>query len=210
MTSPARQNCVRSRCGYGSYRRGLCHKHYWAAWRAGRFGRRDPGPARDHVRKLRCLGWTYRQIAEAAGIADGVPHHVDAGVSVWLFPESEQAILSVPLEPRESRRGVDGTGTYRRYEALQWMGWPEAMIAAEVGVAVGSLSTMRKRGDRVSYRLARAMAELFERWSATLGPSRQTATKARKRGYASPWAWDDIDDPRARPSGVRQERTAVE
>jgi len=175
---------------------------------AGKFGRRDPGPAREHVAKLRALGWTHPQIAQAAVVSRKVPEGVERGTTAYILVESEQAILSVPLVPRESHRGTDGTGTWRRYEALQWMGWPVTKIAAEVGVKPTTLSTMRSRRGAVSFRVARAMAALYERWSATPGPSQWTAAKARRLGYASPWAWDDdtIDDPAAAPQGVEAEQ----
>jgi len=190
------------------YRRGVCRKHWRMARSTGKLGRRDPGPAREHLLKLRALGWTHPQIAAAAVVSRKVVEGLERGTTTYVLVESERAILSVPLVSRESRRGTDGTGTWRRYEALQWMGWPVTKIAAEVGVKPSTLSTMRARRGAVSHRVARAMAALYERWSATPGPSQRTATKARKRGYASPWAWDDetIDDPAAAPQGVEAEQ----
>lgn len=199
-------DCSRSDCHEPVKQRGLCESHYRKTIRMGIHGWRDATPAREHVTRLRNLGWTYEQIAEAAQVSAWVPHKLSTGVTQHLWVESERAILAVPLEPRESHRGVDGTGTYRRCEALLWMGWPWAEIDSRVGLRPYSLATYRTRHEPVSYRIACRVAAVYDELSHLPGPSKQTATKARKAGYAPPAAWDEgtIDDPKARPAGVRK------
>lgn len=198
--------CSRRGCDRGAQTRGYCESDYRRQVRKGIYKYRDAGPARAHVLRLRNLGWTYEQIAEAAGVSTWVPHKLGTGVTRNLWGESEEAILSIPLEPRASHRGVDGTGTYRRCEALLWMGWPWCEIDKRVGLKPYSLATYRTRREPISFRIKQRVAAVYDELSHLPGPSKQTATKARKSGYVPPAAWDDdtIDDPKARPSGIRK------
>lgn len=203
--------CRARGCTEPATTRYFCETHYRRKLHMRIFGYRDPEAARRHVTALRGLGWTYEQIAEAAQVSTWVPHQLTTGGTRAVWPESERAVLAVPLAPRPSHRGVDGTGTYRRLEGLQWMGWPLAKIAAELGLQPNTLVTLRSRGEMVSFRVAQAMADLYGRWSHLPGPSKQTATKARRRGFAPPAAWDDerIDDPAAQPEGTDPERVTL-
>ena len=198
--------CAQPGCDRPAHTRGYCEPDYRRRIRMRIYGRRPADRARQHVAALRRLGWTYEQIADTAGTSSWVPHQLATGGTRTLRLESEQAILTVPLVPQGSHRGTDGTGTYRRVEALQWMGWPMAEIARRVGVATYTLTTLRSRREPVSFRVGRAVADVYECLSTVPGPSPQTATKARRRGYAPPLAWDDdsIDDSAARPNGVRR------
>jgi hypothetical protein len=177
----------------------------------GIYGWRDAGPARAHVESLRELGWTWVQIAEAAGTSTYVPHRVGVGRTRHLWPESERALLAVPLVPRDSHRGVDSAGTRRRVQALSWMGWPCAEVAGRAGTTGRTLATLILPSRRISYDLARRVADVYEELSCTPGPSRVAAGKARRLGFAPPMAWDDerIDDPKARPRGIRIEEPAA-
>lgn len=198
--------CSRSDCHEPVKQRRLCESHYRKRVRMGIYAWRDASKAREHVLKLRGLGWTYEQIAESAKVSTYVPHKLATGVTEHLWGESEEAILAVPLVPQESHRGIDGTGTYRRCEALLWMGWPWSEIDHRVGLKPYTLATYRVRREPISYRIARRVAAVYDELSHLPGPSKQTATKAKRSGYAPPAAWDEdtIDDPKARPSGVRK------
>jgi hypothetical protein len=176
---------------------------HWAL----RLPRRRAGP--EHVLALRALGWTYGTISEVAKISTFIPHKLASGATRRVLRETEEKILALPLVYHPSTRGVDGTGTYRRLEALQWMGWPMSIIGAALGLKTYTLSTMRGRREPVSYRVALAAKVLYARCSHLEGPSKQTATKAKARGYAPPAAWDEdtIDDPAAKPRGVLGSRS---
>lgn len=185
----------------------MCEPHYRQRIRMGIYGYRDATLVREHVAKLRELGWTWPQIGDAAGLSSAVPFHLMSGRRYRrVLTETAEALLAIQPEMRGSHRGVDGTGTYRRCEALLWMGWPWAEINRRVGLKPYTLATLRTRGEPVSFRVAQAVAAVYEELSHLPGPSKQTATKARRAGYAPPLAWDEdtIDDPKARPAGVRR------
>lgn len=169
------------------------------------FGYRDATTARVHVAALRELGWTFEQIAETAGVSAWVPHKVATGVTRRLLPESERALMAVPLQHRDSHRGIDSTGTRRRVQALAWMGWPCSTVAVQAGTTAASLRTLILPGRNISYALARRVSDVYDQLSLTPGPSKVAAGKARQLGFAPPMAWDDdrIDNRRARPRGIR-------
>lgn len=199
MTTPT---CTWEGCTVDALTRGQCGPHYRRRLHTGRYGYQDGAPAREHVLALRALGWTYGTISEVAKISTFVPHKLASGATRRVLRETEEKILALPLTPVPSTRGVDGTGTYRRLEALQWLGWPMSVIGADLGLKTYSLTTMRGRGEPVSFRIAQAAVVLFEKYAHIPGPSKQTATKAQQKGWSPPLAWDDdtIDDPTAKPN----------
>lgn len=107
---------------------------------------------------------------------------------------------------------MDGTGTRRRIRALYALGWTGSVIARELGVTVGALFDLRVREGRPVYAYtAERMAVVYDRLSATIPPENVYARRARalaqRNGYVPPLAWDDdeIDNPDARPRGIRPE-----
>jgi hypothetical protein len=172
----------------------------------GIYGYRDAAPVWDHLEKLRALGWTWAQIGEAAGVAHKVPHDLWHRRYHRIQTPGFKALLAVPLVPRRSRRGVDSCGARRRVQALAWMGWPKATVAARTGIPVTTLRTLILPSRRISFDYAARVAEVYDELSHLRGPSKISAGKARGDGFAPPLAWDDdtIDDPRARPAGIRR------
>lgn len=105
---------------------------------------------------------------------------------------------------------VDPTGTRRRIQALQALGWTTAHIA-EAGGFVSEAAVQKVVTDSTSWvfrttvnRAARAYASL----SMRPGPSRIGAARAARAGWPPPLAWDDdtIDDPTAEPYRPRPRR----
>lgn len=118
--------------------------------------------------------------------------------------------MSTPQEMKEWRlrrhRGetprVDAIGTVRRLEALAFLGWPQhEVVKSALGFSQWP-HIWRKPGAKISHDSARKIAGLYDELSAMPGPSKVTATNARKRGYAPPLAWDNIDNPRELPKGL--------
>lgn len=102
---------------------------------------------------------------------------------------------------------IDATGTTRRIRALQALGWPLYLLDQELGHGDG-----RQRGGcnyvhnltrqpRVHIDTAAKIDALFRRLSMSVGPSGRARAVARRKGYAPPLAWDDIDDPDEQPKG---------
>lgn len=199
--------CAHPSCGSPSKTRGYCEHHYRRRLHTGRYGYQDATEVRAHLERLRELGWTWGQIGDAAGISWAIPFHLITGRQHRrVLPETRDALLAVPLMPAASRRGVDSTGSRRRVQALAWMGWPCAEVARRIGSSRPSLATLILPSRRISFAMAAKVAAVYDELSGTRGPSNISAAKARELGFAPPAAWDDetIDDPGARPQGVRR------
>lgn len=102
---------------------------------------------------------------------------------------------------------VDATGTQRRLRALARMGWSFADIGREIGAGWRCPSRQLYNilaQKRVHLDTHKQVEAVYERLSHRQGPSPVAATRARKKGWAPPMAWDAIDDPNDYPKGVLQ------
>lgn len=191
--------CAEKGCTAVPRTRGRCERHYRQRVRMGIHGYRDAGPAREHIKALRGLGWTWEAIADAANLSTFVAHRINNGTTKHVWPESETAILSVPLTPCDSHRGVDSAGTRRRVQALAWMGWSCREVAERAGIKLCTLQTLIQPDRQLSYTLARKVAAVYDELCMTRGTNNFAAGKARKLGFLPPLAWDDdlIDLPDA-------------
>jgi hypothetical protein len=162
--------------------------------------------ATQHIRALTALGWSYNALEQTIGgaVTGTTLANLGAQTHGTIERKTRAAALSLPytLAPTPA---VDDTaliptlGAERRVKALLALGWTH--------------DEMRRRGN-VTVHLARGSYTqmLARRWRdidamyaelcMTPGPSRHTASRAAKVGYAPPLAWDDIDDPNEKPAGA--------
>lgn len=170
-----------------------------------------PVGARLHARlvKLRADGARLDDIAAWAGISDSQVHRVIAG-------GPEQRIYArtwLALNTMRTQHLVTPVGAQRRLRALAWLGWSPAMIAAECGLHRDTISDIRDKGIGSTAKTRAVVAETFARLSMRMPPA-DTVTQrravglvrsvARRKGWAPPLAFDDIDDPSERPHGGRR------
>ena len=110
------------------------------------------------------------------------------------------------------RRETTTTGSIRRIRALMAIGWTRRHIADAAGVNERTIYTV-ERATVMYTSTAAALDVAFERLSGKDGPSAIARRIARRKGFAPPMAWLDIDDPDERPDAgwkpVRN-RTAAE
>jgi transcriptional regulator with XRE-family HTH domain len=168
-----------------------------------------PGAARDHVRRLRRDGGTYRAIANAAGLAPATVYDLASG---RRRPTCGTAAAVLAVTGGTIRRGrVDAGGTRLRLRALHVMGHGSARIARALGVRETAIAEL-VRGDArtVSPKLRDAITGLYDAWWDKRAPERTrfergAATAARNRAIAGNWcaaaALDDdqLDVPGYRP-----------
>ena len=167
------------------------------------------GTARDHVRRLRQDGGTYRGIGAAAGIGPATVHDLVSGHR-QSTSFTVAAVISVTSQAVPRAR-VDAGGTRLRLRALHVMGHSSARIARAVGVRE---KTIRKlvTGDArtLTPQLRDTITALYDAWWDKRAPERTrfergAATAARKRAIAGNWcaaaALDDdqLDVPGYRP-----------
>lgn len=192
--------CSKAGCGTTAVTRGMCEHHYRRRVHYGIHRLVDCDPVRAHLAVLRGLGWTWEQIGEAAGVSPSQPCALANGKHKRMRREIAEALLRVAPAPARSHRRMDTTGARRRLRALQWMGWSMREIGARVGRPGSSLSTQMYRGA-MSAALIVDIGRVYDELAHLPGPSKISATKARRTGFAPPAAWDDatIDDPAAVP-----------
>lgn len=188
-----RPNCVRRA---RKRHQKLCDPHYRLAER----GLIDPGPARAQLMRLHAAGYSWRRIGELAGLTEQGVYLIRDGSYDRIQKLTAKRILAVPVPGKLGGDWVDSTGTVRRVQALQAIGWSQPAIAAMMGLTRNTLRLQMKR-PRISGRRAREVAELFDRLQMTPGPSDFARRLARRKGWAPPLAWDEdvIDDPTATP-----------
>jgi len=177
----------------------------------------DAGPAREHLRVLAGSGIGWKRAATLSGVSTGSVSKLlyggpgDRPPARRIRPETEAAILAVRPSPELLTDGgrTDATGTRRRVRALVARGWSQAKIAARLGMQPGNFGDVVYRRPMVTAATARAVERLYaELWDQAPPESSHrekiAASRARnyaaERGWPPPAAWDDIDDPQARPA----------
>lgn len=167
-------------------------------------GETDSFRAQEHINALvNEQQASLRSIGRAAGVAFAVVQQIHSGRQERVSRHCEQLILKVTPElifsAASGRNFVPKTGTTRRLEALQAIGWTLSRISEESGVNVEELG--RSQGPWVQAGQAAAVRNTYTRLSDHRGPSSRTAIRAAKAGYLSPIHWDDdtIEDATAIP-----------
>lgn len=104
---------------------------------------------------------------------------------------------------------VDVTGTRRRLEALQCIGWSLTEIGERIGMVQQNMSKLANGRKRIYMTTRDKVAAVYDELSMTPNDTRyseRTRLHAKARGFAPPLSWDssDIDDPSATPRGLRK------
>lgn len=105
-------------------------------------------------------------------------------------------------------------GITRRLQALRALGWTNSQIARLTGLYRATIRRIINDPHcMITPATARAITLTYER-AAHHPPQPRTAQQeaavdqvrrsALDRGWAPPMAWDDIDDPRETPTGIRR------
>ena len=177
----------------------------------------DPEPARAHVRRLQDeRRMTIPDIARSASVAPHIVRYLIHGApgkgrpsATRIRPEIARRLLAIPDDRNVSIAGdsgyVDGTGTRRRLQALAFMGHADQTLARELGISTARVRKLLHGAGRIRPTTASRVARLYDQLWQLPGTSRPAALTAQARGWVSPLAWEDdeIDDPTARPRGVR-------
>ncbi|WP_081288730.1 hypothetical protein [Mycolicibacterium conceptionense] len=174
--------------------RGFCEKHYL---RDPQRGYVDPAAARERLALLRSRGVTIAMLSRHGLSRCGV-HSIETAERIRRITEIKVMSVPVPADLIPTCADVDGTGTSRRIQALVAMGWPQSLIAEELGTAQTAVAAMALR-QKVTAERAIAVRELFGRWAMTPGPSKVSQARARAKGWVTILGWNDIDDPNETP-----------
>lgn len=205
----AREALRRRQKAYGTYTRGYV----------------DAEPVREHLNYLRANGMGARTIESIAGI----PRITIAGI-IWGRPGQQPAkkvrpttaskLLAVQpkLELLADHAIIDARGTRRRLQALARCGWTAPALTARSATPITATALARLfTADRVTARNARLVVALYDAvWDqqppmatpTQRAMSQRTADRARRRHWAVPLAWDDIDTDE-KPAPVRAPRSTT-
>lgn len=160
---------------------------------------------REHLHRLRDAGMILREISEAANVAqDTICGILYKASTRFVCRDNARRLLAVPVPAKKpgppQSNLVPAVGTIRRVRALARLGWTFAHIIAAGGSAIHRLDQLKNQ-EWVTERFAAAVHTAYEALSMTPGPSKYTAGRAARAGWAPPLAWDDdtIDDPDAQP-----------
>lgn len=153
-----------------------------------------------HINDLRARGLSLRTIAEAAGLPmstitpHAYPDTHQQGHSL-AAPTTVDAILAVTYQDAVSVSPfVPVTGSRRRIEALQCMGWSQGEIGRRLGVSTQAVARTKTSEEKITVERAARIDVLYRELCMVPGPDRRTRTWAAKAGYVPPLAWDDIDE----------------
>lgn len=183
------------------------------------------GPVREHVQKvMRATGMSRPQFAAAAGIDEGTLSKIlyeKGKAKVRPAIAAKARSVTAATVPIPDHGWVSPVGSTRRLQALAWLGWPEPALAERLEMHPATVRKVRN-GDRgqIAAATARAIRLLYDQLWNVPPPESTRAEKiavtktrdhARKQGWAPAGAWDDdeIDDPKARPRGVRRDGEAA-
>lgn len=151
-----------------------------------------------HIHTLQASGWTQPEIAATARINRRTIHNVLTGTVATVHQRTAHAILA--LRPAQAPNRVPALGTIRRIQALAAMGWPTTHIGAIAGMQVSQVNDlMAGRLKRIPRAWADTVDTVFRTLCVAVGPSPRTRRIAARNGWVPALAWDDIDDPGARP-----------
>jgi hypothetical protein len=162
------------------------------------------------LQAFRHAGLLDKEVMALVGIARTTYYRALRGEPITR--DSERKIMSVPVPSPTgiitTTAIVDRVGTRRRIQALIWLGWPQEVLEARLGVHPGWIDrTFRRSGVRLT--VAARVGQLYnDLWSVRpenqgvdAERAEETRQYARSLSWNGPLAWDDetIDDPKAQP-----------
>lgn len=161
----------------------------------------DPRPlAIEHVRRLLRYGETEGSIARLTGVDPATVRMATEGrlrtrPAAWL-------LLACPMPP------WTGVGISRRIRGLVALGWTQVAISEQSGIHVARLNRLALTPPSFCFpRVAEAVIAATRALALRVPPddrrSRYARSVAARNGWHPLLAWDDIDDPEAKPKGVR-------
>lgn len=203
LNGPCRcTHCREAHRADGALRRRLIAYGTWQ-------GRVDATQAQLHIKQLIADGMTLAAIARAASLPKQTIQDIRDGQHT-TSPTRRDAILTVTYTPPLRDNHTPATGTRRRVQGLQLLGWSYRHIDAAAGTT-SLRTTMNKNAPTVRQETADAVAQatraLLKRVPPTDKYAQQVQARATAKGWVPLLAWDDIDNPDEMPKTAPPPRT---
>lgn len=155
----------------------------------------DATPVRQHLRQLMRAGMSYRDINAMLGINI---HYLLYQPIKRVNPVTARRILEIPIprSPLPTAKPIPADGSRRRTQALYTLGYSIAWQATHAGVSRNLISrVIHGQSSSIMACHAAKIRELYDAYWDKPAPdtreSRGIRTRARKRGWLPPLAWDD-------------------
>lgn len=139
-----------------------------------------------------------------------VAHHVENALPTCDPCKAAHARYYNEIKLRRMRGEqvkVSSVGARRRLQALATLGWSRVVLAEQIGLGGTGWYSRIFMHDTIYASTHETIAELYDRLCMTFAPAGHSAAlaraSARRKGWAPPMAWDDIDLDSS-PSGVRR------
>lgn len=198
-----------TKCGHPQYARGLCRNHYnktlrrhtaYGTWTS---TLTPAAPIAAHIHALRAAGLSNSTIAERTGLSTATIQRSTKQKSCHQATADAILAIHIPTDiVREAAGGrmIDATGTQRRIQALVATGYTYRALGEHLGIRHSSVWRILEE-TQVQAKTARNVLDVYNRLSMTPGGSQRAISRATRRGWAPPLAWDDdtIDNPDATP-----------
>jgi hypothetical protein len=175
-------------------------------------GRQTAEEARAHITDLHDNhDMSYRQIAAAARVRHDAVTNIAAGTQQSGLRRTIAAILNVtPAAPTTYGR-VPAVGGARRLQGLAAACYSAADLAPHLDTDVQCVRRWRLHfTPTISLRRHNDIADLAARLEHIPGPSPHARNQAATEGWLPLAAWDDIDNPDARPYTPTGDDTVVD
>lgn len=193
------RGCQRPECERANY---LYAKQIRLEHTRGERRLQDAARVRAHIQQLLDNNWWLAEIARASGVPSSNLQKILAE-SKSTRKDTARAILAVPVTPilrTPLGQRVHALGSTRRLRALAWLGHSWTDVGNRTGMTQDRLGVIANaRIDVIRPDEALAIAAAYRELSIKPGRMKQIATCARNKGWDGPLAWDDIDDPDAKP-----------
>lgn len=160
-----------------------------------------PGaPVVEHIKRLHDSGMSYALIARRAKVSDATITFLARGITKNPKREVALRILAVKRADFDSRAKRPAFRSIRRLRALYAIGHNPETIAPIAELDVSTVSHVANgRYETVAATTEEGVRKAYNRLCTTAGSSAQAKRRAVSLGWGGPLAWDDIDDPEAKP-----------
>lgn len=158
----------------------------------------DATPIRLHLATLFAAGWSLNSVSGVSGVPATTLSKISTGQQGNVRAATIAKVLAVEPDALADRTNRDGrepfvsrVGTVRRIQALMYLGWTHEAMRAHSGYRTSVL--VHQQGRWVTRSTHDGIAAMYRELCARTGPSKATASRAKKAGYVGPLAWHNID-----------------
>lgn len=160
-------------------------------------GTQAADPIADHIDRLVASGRTMLDIERESRVDVRGLYNIRYRRQKTV--RNATAIRILTLQPGCDPYLTDAAGTRRRLQALAAAGYSMAWTARQVGMSERGVQEIgRGRWATVTKPTRQAIADVYEQYATTCGPSSWTRAQAARHGWRDATYWDDmgrIDDP---------------